>query len=650
MPGMHFQSLFFLPLSAAFGDDVLAYSLIWAGSLLFSGLATFWLAFRVTGDRLASALAGLLFLLGAPVLFNAHGALEMLSIGWFPLFLAAWLDWIDRPSRRGLAATAGLYVALMMGAPYFGIYGAFPAALYAAIRLAGAARRGEGRAWLRSRVPGLSGFVALVVPAAAVLFAGQLAQIAHGGSMVRPDAEFDRYGTTLWGYLLPGPSHPLHRLAASTPMAEWAAMKVPSYLGIVTIGLLAYAGARRVRFPRAGFWWAALGLTVLLSLGTSATIGPIEVPLPAGLLREYTPVFRPVRVPARFNLFAACSAAVIAAAALRDLLGRRRPAVRWATVAGLACLAVADLSEAPFPTVAVPPTPAFYGLADEDEAVLEAPQGDVLLSALCGYWQADHGGRTSAGYTSFPNREYEDLLTATTPFHVARLRDPNYLADPDREAFDLSWPVSARDYTWLYLSAHGFRYLVLHKQGFDHPEEAAAGLDRVQDLLKGAAIAEDDQAIVYDRRSLPTPTTAAILCAEGWGPRILRADRRSAAVERTARLVLYNPDPGRPLHVGFAAAGHRSGREVRLLGPDGELARWSVPSGAVRPVISPPLRLPGGLVELTLQSDGDDRPASTLAEEALGSDQPFSLWVSSVSIYQPPAAVAAGPDRATRAE
>ena len=61
---------------------------------------------------------------------------------------------------------------------------------------------------------------------------------------------------------------------------------------------------------------------VVLSWGSQLQVGPARIGLPAGWLYGVFPPFHLIRVPARFNLFAAVCAAVPASAALGDLLGR----------------------------------------------------------------------------------------------------------------------------------------------------------------------------------------------------------------------------------------------------------------------------------------------------------------------------------------
>src|ERR1700686_3994668 len=64
---LHFQGLLYLPLSLFKANDVLCYNLIWLANLVFTGVATFVLAWYVLRDRWCAAFAGMAVLLSAPV-------------------------------------------------------------------------------------------------------------------------------------------------------------------------------------------------------------------------------------------------------------------------------------------------------------------------------------------------------------------------------------------------------------------------------------------------------------------------------------------------------------------------------------------------------------------------------------------------------
>jgi hypothetical protein len=621
---LHLQSLIYAILSSFIGNDVLCYNVLWASGFLATGLGTFALAWYAVRDRAAAALAGMLGMLAGPLMLHGAGHLELIHLGAFPLFLVAWLRFVDRPRAGRLLAAAGLYLALAMSAAYFAVLAVPPAALYVAWRMAASGWRGTG-AWLRGRAAWLAAFAASVGPGLALIFSSQLWAAAHGGTLVRSREHFDRSGAPLWGYAAPTS---IHRLGKALPCVAYDVMgsalapERASYLGVVTLGLVAYAAACRVRFRRAGFWWAALALLVVLSCGSSWTFGRWRVPLPAAWLWRTVYVFRLIRTPCRFNLLATTCAAVVAAAGLRHLLGRfpSRPA-RAALTTALALVAVADLGlTPPAGRCAVPPLPPCYEFVlrrDPRATFVDAPQfasgSPAVLNALCGYWQSLHRGRTTAGYSGVPNLAWDHRVGLPSPFAAECLANPAFLRRPDDAWIDVVHHVAYRDYAWLYLTALGLDYVVLHTDKARVPEAPIADLKALKSLLAEALVFEDRATAVYARSRLRPPMRPTLLCAEGWGGRDPVGPRSGRALDPTAQLAVYNPAPGRPLVLSVEAyATGRRPRRLRVLRGATELGRIELAPGATGWLVTPPFRLPAGLGRLTIEHVADGRGAGEL--------------------------------------
>lgn len=649
LPPMHFQTLLYVPLSLAF-NDVVSYNLIRTFAFLLTGLGTFLLIWNVVRSRPAACLGGMTAMIGTPMTYFSHGELEQITLGWFPIFLIAWIRWVDRPTRRGLAAAVGFYVLVAMSAPYSGIFAAFPASLYVAWRAIAAGRSGFVP-FLKARLGWFAAFAAMAAPAMVVLFTNQIWALMHGYPISRPEAEFAMFRAPLWGYLVPSPNHLLGRALPFDTNVQADLGSVPSYLGIVTLGLVAYAATARVRFARRSYWWAALALLVVLSLGAYARIGGHDVSLPAAWLKKHFVGFRMIRVPARFNLFASVIAAVVAAAGLRHLLARvpGRPA-RLAAFGAISALALADLSTVPYMTMDLPATPACYAAirkADPDATFLDVPHfnsGMFQLPSLCAYWQSIHGGRTSAGYTAFLNVRYDNLLSYSSPFDPFKLAHPYYLAAPEAQTIELARGVDFRSYAWLYLKVHGLRYVVVHHRPGDFPEFPVP-LDRLKWLLRDARVFEDEATAVFDRDRLPAPSAPVFVYAEGWGNRVAIGGRPACRLGKSGRVVVYSPDPDRPLAFGLEASANRRDRAVTLREGGRVLARWDVTPGGGELRISPPFTLAAGLHELTIESDGEDRPISGDSQFE-GDTSPFSLSVTGLGLVPiPPEKVAGRPVR-----
>jgi hypothetical protein len=249
-----------------------------------------------------------------------------------------------------------------------------------------------------------------------------------------------------------------------------------------------------------------------------------------------------------------------------------------------------------------------------------------LFSSLWGYWQSIHGLKTTAGYPGLTNVPFDSEVVPTSPWWSRRMADP----EADRGRFGPVAGVDARDYAWLFLKAHRIDHVVIHQGSWIDPKYAG-GSARARALLAEAKSFEDANVAVFDLEHLRPPARLTWLCARGW--RIGRGPSEgSYGVLRRARLVVFDPVGDRPLRVGLGrVSAFGRGRLVRLLEGDRELARWTVEAGAPRDRESEPFRLGPGLHELTLESDGDDRP-SRYADRLDDARTPYSLRLEEVRL------------------
>jgi hypothetical protein len=637
------QALVYLVFSIFTANDILKFNLIFALGFLITGLGTFFLARWVVADTRCAAFAGLLAMLSGPMLMHGHGHLELVFVGFIPLFLLSWIRFVDEPTRPRLAATVVCYLLVAASAAYFALFAAFPAAFYV---LRGAVRAaGPGMwQWARARLGWLLAFVALAAPGLFLLFSSQLIAAAHGQTLSRTRGEFLYWGAPLWGYVIPTPFNALSQVLPfevyHAAGKENMVVEAGSYLGIVTCSLLYYAALCRPGLRKGAFWWWTLGLLVLLSLGGFVRLGPYRFDLPAFWLWDHFPPFRFTRVPARFNLLAAVCAAVLAASGLRHLLERiGRPRARWLVYAGLLAVAVADLAMVPFPAVRLRPMPGCYRaiLARDPAATfLDVP---VFFSDTChelnscrAYWQALHGARTSAGYAGRPNRDYDDRIVDSSPLSSGEFANPDFLKRDDARSFGIVQDVHFLDYAWLFLHAHDYRYAVVPRWRLVL-DELPISFDRLEALWRPAQVFSDADAAVYDRALLPPPAHPTLLCDGGFHLRRGWPDPATSLVQRRGRVLLYNPEPMRPLELTLEAKAYRNPRTVRLIEGDRELARWKIDPGEMRTYTSPPLRLEVGIHVVRLESDGQERPKRLLECIAEGDKRPYSLIVRALALH-----------------
>jgi hypothetical protein len=618
-PPMVLQTLGYLGLSTAIENDALCYNLLWFAGFLLAGMGTMLLSHRVVGDLPCSVFAGAAAMLGGPMMLHAHGHLELIYVGWFALFLVAWLRLVDRPGGRSMAMAAVAYSLMTLSSSYFAVLAVIPATWALILKAIGAARPSEW-AWFRAQAISLVGFVALASPALLLTYSGQIWNVAHGLAMVRSKAEFASYGVPWYGYVVPTAFHPLERLFDVDVYDTFGhpVIECGSYLGVATLGLIAYAALRLVAFRGAIYWWSITLILIVLSFGDHIQVGRDRVTMPASWIHDHIFFFRFLRVPGRFNLLASVTAAVVAAAGLKDYVERwSRPAVRWAICGTLTAIAVADLSMIPFATKTIAPVPGVYGRlveADPRATFLEVPVLPSFmphpLTAATGYWQSSHRGRTSGGYSAHPNAPFDDQLAGESPFSYETMVHPACLQDPESATVGIVRGVRVLDSIWLYLTAHDLRYVVLHRST-DLLPEPLVGLAPLQRVLEPARIFEDESTVVFDRDRLPSPKVPVLVRSGGW------RGRKVVATSNLASLWAYNPDPSRDLTFTLKACSIRGTRTVRLRSAGVELAAWNARAEIDETFTSPTFRLPAGLRTLTLEADGEESSGLRVSEVSL---------------------------------
>lgn len=660
---LQLQGILFVPLSILTADDVLSYNLLWLLGMLITGLGTFLLVWQVVGSRPCAAFGGLAAMLSGPVVLHAQGHLELIYVGTIPLFLTAWLRFVNAPSRSLLLLSVFLYLIVAMSAAYFAIFAVIPALWFILMEGVQAGTRRDFN-WFRSRIAWLAGFVAMSLPALLLLFSGAIWSIHEGYAGHRSiEAFVQSGGTGLWAYLTPAAWHCSAALLPFDPyrhaMPRFRELtEMGSYLGIVPLILFSCALASRAGLQYGRYWLSLVVLLALLSCGAYWQFGEYRVPLPSLWLRQYAYGFQLIRSPERFNLLVAVVVALLAAAGLKKVLWRYSSlTARIAITAAVSALTLLDLAPLEFRTDVLPPLPACYAFIRQlhpDATLLELPQyhsGGAPVSSTLTYWQSLHRLRTSAGYQGLSNKRYDNLVAWNSPFLHQRMEQPSYLADPENflrmpqgspaPLFGLDDLVhevgtvrySFADCTWMHATVFGYDYIVLH-QG-DESIRSFPALPRLKEQLAPARVYEDETTVVYDRRRLRPPRSPVVVPLDGW--RVAYRERSVRVAESRAQLAVYNPDATRPVRMDINAGALNRTRTVRVLSGSIELARFQVaPSEAPRTVATPPFPLPAGLQVLTLASDGQETPLDEGHVAFHGDHQPYSLRVETIALGHVP--------------
>ena len=647
-PTMHLQTVLYILGRLVTGNDAAIFGTIWFLGFVTTGLASMALArWAVPGCSLGVAwVAGLGVMLCGPMLMHAHGHLETMQMGVVPPFLIAWIKLIETPSRRRLVWAVLAYWLVVAAAPYFAVLAIFPAVWYLGWSLL-TFPRGARWAGMRRLAPSLVGFGLIVVPGVATLFGGQVWAALHGWPMTRSKREFGQLGAPVWSELVPSPRHLLGRVAIPGIFEETGfagrMSEVSSYLGLVVLGALAWGVWRRIDFPRRGYWWSVLVLMVVLSWGARQEIFGASVSLPAGWIYDAFPPFHLIRVPARFNLFAAAVAVVPVAAALRGLVSGLRS--RWGQgliLTALAGLTLVDLAMVPFNSAPIPVPPDLYAeilRASPKAVLLDAPLFDSTqgqtFSSLWGYWQQIHGLRTSAGYPGLTNAQFDAEIVRPSCFsarQALRLK-PNQLPIATVADFDLDGTQDIKGRVWLELTAHRFDHVVEHGNYNRDLGTYSPWSWTVHNFILGGDIdAPAYKRDVLDRAWLSLPDQLVWMSDRGW--REVPGQDRSAtpfAALPEARVEVYQPTTGPVVLTLNGVDAFARTRIIRLIEADRELARWRIEPGNRRDLRSGPIPLTAGRHTWTLLADGADRPTRS-ADRIDPAGTPYSFRLSRVRL------------------
>ncbi len=668
---LHLQAVIWNLVGWALPTDFARYNLIWAFGFLFTAAGGFYLSWRLLRDRVAAVFGGLVCMLATPVTLHALAHLELIYVGVLGFFLLAWIELVERPRKRSLLAALGTYLLVSASAAYFAVMATIPAALYVLWSAARSIRAGFG-SWLRSRVVWLAAFALIAAAGLALLFSSQLWAKSHGFPAARGRIEFARYWAPLWGYFIPTEQQPASALIPWHPYTKAAfgasGVERSSYLGLVSIGLIAYAAARRVRFPHSGYIWAAFAVAVVLSLGAFRPFRLEPVPLPADWLWRIFPPMRDLRVPARFNLFAVVFASVIAASGLSRL--RRsieNPRLRQFALFGLFAVTILDLSPPAYPGATPPPMPDLYRriVAQDPKATFhEAPffgTRGLFLPSATAYWQLEHRGRTSGGYSGMINAVLEEKVGFPSPFFARNLSLVGYLSDPKNQFFDVV-RADAQDYVWAFLHYNGFRYAVIYTDRAYFSDLRGETVPLLP-LLAPAEIDRDEAAIAYAADRLPAPQAAVLVPAAGLRNRQPWRGRWAARMGREATFALYNPTPEKPIVFRLGATSFLASHsakvvllpgEARGLGGNVPVPRLSGGQELIRlranPVFyrwftSEPFLAPKGWSEIRIEA-ADESPQDPRSSQ-WGTDRlPISLQIAAIEVVG--AEEAPRPDRPTQ--
>lgn len=388
-------ALFGFPLRAA-GVSILAnYNAVFLFSMAFSGWAAWLLARYVTGDGLASLLAGLIYAF-VPWRFSQLPHINMQFGGFLCLLFLFLLRYLDGGRRRDLVLFAACFAGNLLSTFHYGLFSGF---LLAVVLVVEASASREAR----RRVPG----VILAAGAATLLCAPFLIPYTKAAKlygMRRSLEEMREFSARPSDFLAAGNSNRLYGRMTQ----RWERIEGDLFPGVLPLVLAAGAAVALRRSP------SARRCVLLVGVGLAGVVVAAGANLPVYrlLFERVGSVFRAIRVPSRAIILSHAALGVLAAWGLSLATRRLGRGARIAVV--VAAFALVTVEYRAFPLELYPydsgPLAAYEWTRSlgAEEVVVELPLGfpydcEAMLR------QAEHGKPIVNGHQSYFPPAYQRL-------------------------------------------------------------------------------------------------------------------------------------------------------------------------------------------------------------------------------------------------
>ncbi len=323
------EGLVAAPLLWAGVPPVLVHNSLLLGAVIVSAAGMFVLVERLTGNRAAAVIAGIIFAF-APYRFDHYMHMELQWTVWVP-----WALWaVHRTIESGRALhglQAGLFVALqMLSSVYYGVFLATLLPLVAGLLLLSLPRSQALRAFGALALGGVA--AAIVCSLYALPYLAASRQVGR-----RPTDEINKFSAQPCDYLAATPDNRIYGDVFDSPPERRL------FPGIVAVLLAIAAVFPRPRTRAAVVYLIALAAAFEMSLGFHGYMYEF--------LYEHVPVFAGLRVPARLGIFVIAFLAILAAQGYATLHDAVPPAARRAFAVVISCVLLLEYSVSPLQLV-----------------------------------------------------------------------------------------------------------------------------------------------------------------------------------------------------------------------------------------------------------------------------------------------------------
>lgn len=389
-----------------------------------SFVATYYLVRRLTGDRRAAVLAGIMYAY-CPFAFARQPHIQLLMIGFLPWVMLAWHRFLDRLSVARAVELGAVMALTGLACAYYGI---FAGGMITFASLWFAYTRGQ---WKEVKYWTMVAIAAIVCIGMIAPFFMPYLEMQESTGFQRPlSGQYSAnagawlvssaWAHRWWAPYLNQPSEVLFPGILATVFGIWGAIAMRNREA---------AGLKRDEA------WYYIGLAVFTFW---LTLGP-----KAGLYTAlyYTvPVFSFLRAPSRAGIVVTLCLVVLAAPALITVMRRRAINTAFAVLFVLVC---ADLYRAPLRMRTAPPLPEAY------RALANLPKAPTIALP---YWNTSIEYHRHAEYMLASTHHWQPLVNGYSDHIPQDFRDnaPILATFPSRESFAILEPMGAR-YAVLHL-------------------------------------------------------------------------------------------------------------------------------------------------------------------------------------------------------
>ncbi len=461
------------PLLAVTGNPLQSANLTLVVNFFLAGVGMYLLAHRLTRNRAAALVAGIIFAFAPPRVAQIWH-LQMTSVAWMPLCLL-FLHRFSEGKKWHDAALAGLFLVVQTLATwYLGLMLTVAIIVFLAVRLV-VDRRTFTPVWMLTLLAVLAVSAAAVAP----FTAPYLRTHAKDPRFVRTVEETDQFSADIrdfavasepnlvWGTLTSGLRKTTVKRGGPTERSLFPGL-LPLLLGMAGTVLLFARGKGEERFY-VRYYVSLAAVGVLLCLGTKLYFfgRSIDMPMPYHLLYYLFPGFKVIRVPARFIVLVVLALAVLSAFAVKALVmkvsERHRPSTAGLAALALAVLVILDVMTASLPMFPVPArndfAEVYHWLAAQPG---DAPTVEIPMAA--------YDPRTFKAGLQYERSwlPRESMRTYYSTLHWKKLLNgySGYIPDSYYEAVKVTagFP-SIESLAWLKVK--GIKYIIVHGRQLD---------------------------------------------------------------------------------------------------------------------------------------------------------------------------------------